>query len=249
VSLFALLGVGLYYGAREVQDYLERDQLPPVGADVPDFRSTTFQVRSSSPAPTLDGTLVLDRRTRAFEFVGRPSGDQAGIRAMSPDGSTKYIGVEAEGWRIATAADTILSEIQRAMPYLVNVDNVDSVLQNQIRRGYTVLDLQATEGTGDNELIRYEMTIDTDDFSDDYPVQWLEFKREVIPAVPKTRNLPVTMWLDTEEVVVRLRDDATNWAWERLAYSEEAFEPEDPADDVAQSTTTIEGGSDNPDSG
>jgi hypothetical protein len=37
------------------------------------------------------------------------------------------------------------------------------------------------------------------------------------------------MWTDDDHVVVRLRDDQTHWAWERLTYTDERFVPIDPA--------------------
>jgi hypothetical protein len=40
--------------------------------------------------------------------------------------------------------------------------------------------------------------------------------------------VPVTMWVDDDHVVVRLSDDETHWAWERLTYSNEGFKPLDP---------------------
>ena len=51
LTLLGLLGFGLYLGAREVQDYLERDRLPSAGAEVPTIRATSFQITSSAPAP------------------------------------------------------------------------------------------------------------------------------------------------------------------------------------------------------
>ena len=67
-------GAALYFGARELQDYLNRDQLPEAGVDVPAYRSTTFQISAAAPSPELDGTLELDVTSRAFRFVGTVAG-------------------------------------------------------------------------------------------------------------------------------------------------------------------------------
>src|SRR3954454_7052185 len=60
----------LYFGAQQVQDYLDRDKLPKTGADAPQFVSTSFLVTSSTPAPELNGTITVDADTHAFECVG-----------------------------------------------------------------------------------------------------------------------------------------------------------------------------------
>jgi hypothetical protein len=75
---------------------------------------------------------------------------------------------------------------------------------------------------------RYEMMVDTRDYSADYPLQWGDFQERVIPGIAQS-ELCRSRWTDDDHVVVRLRDDETHWAWERLAYSDQAFVPVDPA--------------------
>ena len=60
LGFLSAAAVGLYFGARAVQDYLERDRLPASGADVPDIRATSFLISSTAPAPSVDGTLTID---------------------------------------------------------------------------------------------------------------------------------------------------------------------------------------------
>jgi len=229
LGIVGLLGVGLYYGARELRDYLNRDTLPAQAADVPEFASTTFQVRSSPAAPNLDGTLTLDVRTRAYEYVGRPAGTHSGTQVVSPGGGEGFIRVGNQPWRRAGSDDPVVDEIAEAIPYLIGFDNVDALLTSQMRRGYVDLDTRVTEGTGRSELTRYEMTFDTREFADDYPLQWLTFTARAIPGIAESPSVPITIWLDVDDLVVRLRDSETNWAWERLAYSDDGFEPMDPS--------------------
>ena len=73
------------------------------------------------------------------------------------------------------------------------------------------------------------MVLDTDDYSTNYPLQWQDFEENVIPGIAEADAVPVTMWIDDDNVVVRLRDDQTHWAWERLTYSDQRFVPVDPA--------------------
>jgi hypothetical protein len=37
------------------------------------------------------------------------------------------------------------------------------------------------------------------------------------------------MWIDDDNAIVRFRDDASNWSWDRLTYSSEPFVPVDPS--------------------
>jgi hypothetical protein len=237
VTLLGALGFGLYLGAREVQDYVERDRLPSAGAEVPTIRATSFQVRSSSPAPEVDGTLTVDTTTRSFEFVGRNGGPQTGVQAVSTGGSTVYIRASDGDWRLAEPADALVGDLNTVVRYLSDDDTSDAILTNRLRRGYVDLREQASEGLGDNELTRYELEIDTEGFAGDYPLQWQELQAKAIPGVSKTRMLPVIIWLDTDSVLVRVRDEQTNWSWERLTYSDTPFSPDDPAAALLEATT------------
>ena len=103
------------------------------------------------------------------------------------------------------------------------------MLENRLRKGYVDLIDETTEGVDPDARQRYEMALDTDDYSADYPLQWQDFEETVIPGVAEADAVPLTMWIDDEHVVVGLRDDQTHWAWERLAYSDQRFVPIDPA--------------------
>jgi hypothetical protein len=227
VIVVAIAGL-LYVGAQIVQDYLDRDQLPRPGQDAPEFASTTFLVTASAPAPELVGTITLDTDSHAFEFVGGPAGPQTGLEVVSPDGSRVYVRQDRGEWRAPAADDGNVAAIMRAVPYLLAVDDADDVLENQLRKGYVELIDETTEGVAPDARERYEMTLDTGGYSVDHPLQWQAFSDTVIPGIAEAEAVPVTMWIDDDDVVVRLRDDQTHWEWERLAYSDSRFVPIDP---------------------
>jgi hypothetical protein len=222
-------GVGLFFAARVVQDFLDRDRLPSQGADTPAIRATSFEIRSTTPAPVLDGTLTLDTESRAFEFIGRGTGTQAGIQIVSPDGATVYVRREPGAWQTPNSDDQIAIDVQRAVDYLSDDDSADDILTSQLRRGYVDLIDRVELGTGDNELLRYEMRLDTASFEDDYPVQFREFEDSAIPGVQPVRGLLVTITLDNDNVLVQVDDSGTNWSWQRLTYTDQSFSPADPS--------------------
>jgi hypothetical protein len=227
LALLAILAGGLYFGARALQDYLGRDQLPSPGQDAAPFGSTSFLVKSSPPAPALDGTFTIDTASSAFEFVGSPGGPQAGLDVVSPDGSRLYLRTDLGEWRSTDAGDARVTPVTEALPYLLGVRDADDVLENRLRKeGLVTLDDETSEGTGSDELERYEMSLDTLDYATAYPLQWDTYRSEVVPAMAEGHAVPLTMWIDDDNVVVRLRD--ANWSWERLAYSDAPFAPVDP---------------------
>lgn len=231
LAFLAVAAVGLYAGARAIQGWLERDQLPSAGAEVPDIRSTSFIVVSSTPAPTLDGTLTIDTETAAFEYVGRAGGPQSGIQLVSPDGSTTYVRQGTEPWRAASSNDAIANDVRTAVSYLVDADTADSILTNRLRRGFVELDAQVDEGSGDDRLTRYETIVDTSGFASEYPLQWEEYRDDAVPGAQEDPAVAVTIWLDDDDVLVRVRDETANWSWERLTYGDQPFRPVDPTDD------------------
>lgn len=240
LGVLCVIGAGLYFGARAIQDYLDRDRLPAPGAEVPEIRETSFQIRSSSPAPEIDGILTLDATTGAFHFVGRSGGPQSGIEVVSPDGSTVYISDSSGGWNLTGTDEPVTTSIREAVGFLRNDKNADAILTNRLRRGYVELTAQTTEGEGDNELTKYEMELDTLGFSTDYPLQWGEFQDGAIPGVQANRTLPVVIWIDQDGVLVRVRDDQTNWSWERLTYSSLPFLPPSVAPSSADTTASTQ---------
>lgn len=237
LGLVLLAGLGglLYLGAQQLQDYLNRDKLPKPGEAAPPFASTSFLVTSSSPAPELMGTITFDTATRAFEFVGSSEvgAPQAGLEVVSPDGTRVYVRQDGGAWREPAEGDDDVAAIMRAVPYLLGVDDADDVLENRLRKGFVELVDETTEGVDPDALERYEMALDTNDYSADYPLQWQDFEETVIPGVAQADAVPVTMWIDDDHVVVRLSDDTAHWAWERLTYSDERLVPIDPAGAVA----------------
>lgn len=231
LGFLAAAGIGLYFGARLVQDYLERDRLPSAGAEVPEIRSSAFIVTSSAPAPELDGTLTIDTETGAFEFVGRAAGPQSGVQVVSPDGVAVFVRQGATPWRSASAADSLPTDVSTAVSYLRDDDNADDILTNRLRRGFVDLVDREDEGEGDARLRRYRMTFDTQRFADQFPLQWQEYQNDAIPGIAASSSVPVTIWLDNDDVLVRVNDEQTNWAWERLSYSDQPVSIIDPADE------------------
>ena len=232
LAFLGLAAVGVYAGALAVQDYLERDQLPSQGAEVPEIRATSLLVTSAAPAPAVDGTLTLDAATGAFEFVGRATGPQSGLQVVSPDGTTVYLRRGAAPWRAVAAADVDAEAVRTAVTYLVDDDSADDILTNRLRRGFVELLAQVDEGTGDDRLTRYEMTLDTEQFARDFPLQWQEFRSGAVPGSTADAAVPVTIWLDQDDVLMRVRDEQTNWVWERLTYSDQPFQPADPTSET-----------------
>jgi hypothetical protein len=222
-------GIGLFFGAQVVQDYLDRDRLPSVGEDVPTIRASSFEIRSSAPAPVLDGTLTLDASTNAFEFVGRGTGQQAGVQVVSTDGATVYIRRGSSSWAQAVSGDDVAADAQRAAEYLRDDDSADDILTVALRRDFVELVDRTELGAGDDELRRFELRLDTATFQDRSPVQFADFQRHAIPGVEPVRTLSVTITLDHDNVLVQVDDQGTNWSWQRLTYSDQPFTPNDPA--------------------
>jgi hypothetical protein len=242
LAFVAAAGIGLFYGARLVQDYLDRDKLPDVGADVPEIRSTTFEIRSTAPAPVLDGTLTLDAETMAFEFTGRGTGSQAGIQVVSPDGSTVYVRRGSGPWAVAGNADQVAADARVAAGYLADDHSADAILTTQLRRGFVDLIDRVEVGEGDDELRRYEMRLDTASFDEDFPLQFRSFQDQAIPGVGAVRGLLVTITLDGDEVLVAVDDSTTNWSWQRIAHTDQPFVPIDPNDNLLDSTIVVTDG-------
>ena len=138
---------------------------------------------------------------------------------------------------MAEPDDPLVKDLTTAVRYLSDDDTADAILTNRLRRGYVELTEQATEGLGDNELTRYELELDTEGFDNQYPLQWREFQANAIPGVRKTSVLPVIIWLDTDNVLVRVRDEQTNWSWERLTSADTPFVPYDPSAELLGATT------------
>lgn len=241
MTFIATAGVGLYFGARLVQDYLDRDKLPSSGVDVPDIRATSFEIRSTSPAPVLDGTLTIDAETGAFEFTGRGTGTQSGVQVVSPDGSTTYVRRGSGQWSVAPS-DQVALDVDRAVSYLRDDDSADDILTSQLRRGYVDLIDRTEVGEGDDEIRRYEMRLDTAGFDDDFPLQYREFQDRAIPGVQAVRGLLVTITLDADDVLVGVDDTGSNWSWQRLSYTDEPFQPLDPADQLLDGTIEVSDG-------
>ena len=187
VGVLGGLAVGLYFGTVAVQDYVGRDRLPSVGADVPEIRSTSFLIRSRPPGPVVDGTLTIDTASGAFEFDGRAGGAQAGIRVVSPNGSSAYVRRPTGEWELmaddeADQAQLRRQDLVRVVQYLSDDDTADAILTDRVRGDYVDLIEQTTEGLSDNERTRYDLEIDTLALSIDSPTAWRSFLRDAIPG-------------------------------------------------------------------
>jgi hypothetical protein len=241
LSFLAAAGIGLFFAARLVQDYLDRDRLPGQGADVPDIRATSFEIRSTAPAPELDGTLTLDASTKAFEFTGRGTGPLAGTQVVSPDGAIVYVRIGSGSWERPEVDDRIVADVARAVAYLADDDSADDILTSHLRRGYVDL-LDRTEVGTDDKIRRYELRLDTRSFGANFPIQYQEFEDRAIPGVQSVRGLLVTITLDADDVLIGVDDAGTNWTWQRLAYSDQPFAPIDPTDVALGNTVEITDG-------
>ena len=229
LTFVAAAGAALYLGAQLVQDFLDRERLPAEGADVPSFRATSFEIRSTAPAPEVDGTLTLDASTGAFEFVGRGTGPQATTQVVSPDGERLFIRSADGPWVSPGPGDVVANDVARAARYLVDDDSADDILTRELRRRYVELVDRIEIGSGADELRRYEMELDTASFSDNSPIEYQAFEEDAIPGVVVARDLAVAITLDRDDVLVAVDDAGTNWSWQRLGYSDQPFTPTDPA--------------------
>lgn len=223
----AIVGGGLYLGAREFEEWWNRDRLPALGIETPDIRTANFVINSESPAPDLDGRLTIDTTTGAFEFVGRDGGSDDGWHAISPDGRRIVLRQGTDAWREATDTDSIADEIRIVTSYLRKSDGVDTLLPGRSRR-HVELVQQTTDVTTSGEWTRYDLLIDTEAFSRENVIEWTEFRRDAVPGAAELAALPMTIWIDDDGVLVRLVDDTSGWRWERLAYLSEPFAPDDP---------------------
>ena len=171
--MIAVLAGLLYFGAQQVQDYLNRDKLPKPGQDAPEFASTSFLVTSSAPAPELDGTITsTPHRTRssssaaAQRAAGRTRGRQPRRHArVRPPGRRRLA-------RAGRAATTTSPPSCASVPYLLGVNDADDVLEKQLRKNFIDLIDETTEGVDPDARERYEMAVDTGNYSSDYPLQW-----------------------------------------------------------------------------
>jgi hypothetical protein len=222
-------GAALYFGALELQDYLNRDRLPEAGVDVPAYRSTTFQISAMPPSPELDGTLELDVTTRAFRFVGTVAGEP--IEVVSLDGSQVFR-LSDGGWDATAPTDPSAAAVTQAIPFLVDVDSADDILVNRMRNGYVELVDKTTEGTGIDARDRYEMLFDFRAYNAAQPLQWQAFQQQVVPGITDLPASSLTIWLDGDGMLVRMLDPQTNWAWERLGHSTDALDL-DPTGQIA----------------
>lgn len=233
IGLGALVAAAtvVYLGIGVVQDYLDDEELPAAGADAPTIRSTTFLVRSSSPAPTLDGTLTIDTASGAYQYVGAggAGAPHVGLEVVSADGTNAMIHESSGAWRAATPADGVVTDLGAAIGYLSDDTTADAILPTEVRDDHVELVARVTEGTGDDAITRFELELDTRRFGDRSPIAWQQYRRTAIPGVEQSLALPVTLWVDGDEVLVRVDAPDAGWSWERLTYSASPFAPPDPS--------------------
>ena len=229
MAFLAAAALAVYAGAQFVRDLLDQDELPEEEAEVPAMRTTTIEIRSTAPAPVLDGTLTLDTVTGSFEFVGRGSGSQAGVQVVSPDGTTTYVRRDAGAWQPAGAGDQLAADVLVAVDYLSDDSSADAILTQELRSDYVDLIERTEIGEGDDQVVRYELRIDTTAFQQNSPFEYQSFEEEAIPGVTAVRGLLVTITVDGDNVLVQVDDTGTNWSWQRLSYSDDAFVPINPS--------------------
>ena len=93
-----------------------------------------------------------------------------------------YVRQDGGGWREPAEATTTSPPSRRSVPYLLGVNDADDVLENQLRKHFVDLIDETTEGVDPDARERYEMAIDTDDYSSDYPLQWEDFEERRDPG-------------------------------------------------------------------
>jgi hypothetical protein len=223
LCFISALGLGIYIGARVIQDYVNRDQLPPAGPDVPTIRTTTILVASTSSALELQGTLSFDTESGAFEFVGLAGSPNAQDRLTSPDGDQIYIVNPNATWNIATGEEPIVATVEHAIAVLSDNTTADAILTNRLRRGYVELVDETEEGPESDQLTRYDVALDLTGFADSFPLQWTEFQADAIPGATESRRHDTSFWLDDASILVRVQDTETGWNWERLTYSDDEY--------------------------
>lgn len=234
VGLAVLTGltIGTVFVVREIREALRSESLPPAEADTPMIQSTSFEVRSAAPAPDVDGTITLDVETGAYEFIGRGSGVQAGIQIVSPSGGSVFVRRDDGDWQLAATTDRVASDVQSVAALLADDHNVDEILTTEVRDNFAEAVDRTEIGSGDDQIVRYEVVIDTEAYDDRFPQEFEQFVGEVVPGAAATDDLTITMWIDDENVLVQVRDESGGWSWERLAYSEQPFTPVDPLDEL-----------------
>ncbi|MAT05291.1 MAG: hypothetical protein CL424_09645 [Acidimicrobiaceae bacterium] len=245
--LLGAAAIGIYVGARYVQDWLDRDQIPAAGAEVPAIRSTSILVTSTADAIPLQGTLTFDVDTGAYEFVGLAGSPNAADNLTSPDG-VEVLARNAEGlWVPVDPSSPLPQTIDRAIAYLRDDASADAILTNRLRRGYIDLIDQVDEGDeGDDAEVggprtRYELSLDLGAFAEAFPLQWQDFQETAIPGADADDNHAVTLWLDDEEVLAGVDDPAAGWAWQRLTFSTEPFAATTPpADQTVDPSTSAQ---------
>jgi hypothetical protein len=223
LAILGGLGVAVYFGAREAQDYLDRDRLPSPGADTPDIVQSTFVVRSTVGEAPLQGTLTVDFDSGAYEFVGTPGSPNAADNLTSPDGEQVFAQTGSDSWQPVDPAAPVIASIDRVIALLSNDADADAILTNRLRRRYVDLVREIDEGEGDDLRTRYDLELQFAAFADDFPLQWQDFRRDAIPVNAEDSGHPVTIWVDPENVLVGVDDAPTGWAWERVDYSPSSF--------------------------
>lgn len=231
-GMIAVVGAGLFFGARLLQDLTSDDVLPEVGATPPAVQSSVFEVRSVAPGPLVDGTLTVDMATGAFEFLGRPSGSQPAAEAVSPDGESVFVRRSDGGWQLAASNDALAIDVRHAARFLIGTDSLDAVLTAPLRDGLLELRNRSDAGPADDRLTRYDVELDTQGFATEHPAEFEAFGQQIVPDTPVSQDLDVTVWVDERDLLVQMDVDAAGWAWQRIADSADPFEPDNPIDDL-----------------
>jgi hypothetical protein len=223
VCFIGAAGLGVYVGARAIQDYVNRDSLPAADEEVPTIQSSTVLITSTGTPLALQGTLSFDTSSGSYEFTGLAGSPNATDRVSSPDGETVYILNPNATWTIASGDEEIVASVEAAVDLLSDNTTADAILTDRIRRGYVELLDETEEGLEPAQLTRYDIALDLDGFAESFPLQWDEFRTDAIPGATEESPHEISMWLDDDAVLVRVRDEQSGWSWERLMYSDGEF--------------------------
>ena len=139
----------------------------------------------------------------------------------------------AKGWQPAGAGDQLAADVLVAVDYLADDTSADAILTSELRGDYVDLVERTEIGEGDDEVVRYEMRLDTSAFRENSPLDYQAFEEQAIPGVSEVRGLLVTITVDGDNVLVQVDDTSTIWSWQRLSYSNDAFVPINPSIVVA----------------
>ena len=201
------MGIGAFLVARVVQDFIQRASCHrPVRRRPTSGRaasSSARRVRSTSMAPSPSTC----RPTHSSSSAG-PGGPNAGDWITSPDGGAVYARLRTSTWRRLPDDHPLPTDARLAIEVLSRNDNADRILSSELRRRFVELDDLVEEGTGNLARTRYDISLELERFADRFPLQWNQFRSDAIPSASADAVHRLSFWLDEDNVLVRVEDDA-----------------------------------------